>query len=263
MLTYNGIIARVAALLPNDPIVRSMELMPDSTLQTYQMIGQFAPPEAVTERLISRLTGLANQLEVVLGEPIQDSPKRSAAQVLREEDSDDVRFLTNALRKLRTPPPTNVKKLSFDFMCDQGLRRVVEQDFVEAQQAFGVGAFKASGLLAASVLEGMLLDVLRSAAARTLPSYPKAIASFPKIAGQVDWDRVSLSQLVDGALQLHLVTEREKRFVEGARDCRDTIHSKAELRQRGRVKKEEAELLLVLVGLIHESLNTSLGVSAP
>jgi hypothetical protein len=263
MNIYNGIVVRVAALLPDDSNVRSMELMPDANLQTYLTLRQFAPPAAVTKRLISRLTTLINHLEVVLREPIRGiEPTRSAEDVLREEDADDVKLLMKTIQELRTSQPANVKKLGFNFMKDEALRGIVKQDFVEAQLSFGVEAFKASGLLAASVLEGMLLDVLQSAAATTLPSYAKATASLPKIAGEVDWDRVSLSQLVDGALQLGLVTEREKRFVEGARDCRDTIHSKAELRQRGRVKKEEAELLLVLVELIHQSLDARLGANA-
>ncbi len=259
MNTYNGIVARVAALLPNDPIVNSMELMPDANLRTYLTLGQFAPPAAVTKRLISRLTALVNHLEVLLREPVEDvSPKRSAAEILREEDSDDVRVLMETIQNLRTRHPTNVKRLGFHFMHDEELRQIVGQDFVEAQLCFGVDAYKATGLLAASVLEGMLLDVLQSPAAKARSSYNAAIASLPVISEQVNWNRVSLTQLVDAALQLELVTEREKRFVEGARDCRDTIHSQAEARQGSRIKKEEAQLLLVLVELVHQSLNASL-----
>jgi hypothetical protein len=265
MVTYNNILVLAASVLPEDGVLASMEMMPDSNLRGYVSMMQIPPAPAVTERLVSHLTTFINHLEVLLDVPPDVSrPKRSAEQVLREEKTGEARSILEALERLGPGlHPANVDQLNFNFVSGRPLREVLRQDFVEAQLSFGAGAFKATALLAGALIEGMLLDALQSPDTKANDKYPQAVQGFPRAGGEIDWDRVSLTQLIKAGVELSLLTETEQRFAAGARDYRDTVHPNAEVRQRVRAKKEEAELLLALVKLTYRNLDSGDKESPP
>lgn len=259
MKTYNDLAARAIALFPEDPMLDRLESMPDETLRAFGPIfpvGQL-PVQMPSERLDSHLGRLINRLQQLVGEPGGTAtPTRSAPDVLRDEQDAVARSILDALEALRREQPElpPVDARSFDFIADPDMRRVLAEDFLEAQRAFGVGAFKASALLSAGVIEGMLLDTLQKPSVQALPGYPSAAAVLPVVSGATNWDKVSLAQLIKVARDLGLIDRAAGRMAEGARDFRDTVHPEAEIRQGIRAGREEAELLLALVKLLYRRL---------
>lgn len=260
MKLYNDLTMQALSLLPNDPILGEMIVMPDGVLQSF---GTLVPitsmsPALASERLEVHLTRLVNRLQAILGEPSEEvPPTKTAQEVLRNERKGEVQRILDALDELRRRQPTLplVDVRDFDFVSDPALRKILTDDFVEAQRAFAVGAFKASAILAGGLIEGMLLDTLRKPEIVTRDKYQSAVAKFPKVGNEINWDKVSLSHLLAAARELGLIDEAAGRMVEGARDFRDTVHPNAELRQGIRAKLEEAELLLALTKLIYRQLS--------
>lgn len=256
---YNELAGAAVALFPDDPVMRELVVMPDRVLQSYGTFlnASSMPLDMPSKRLDARLTRLIDRLEYILGEPSDtEAPAMKAGDVLRSERSEDIERILSALDEMRRKQPElpPVEVLAFDFVTDTSLRQVLAADFVEAQRAFAVGAFKASALLTGGLIEGMLLDTLRKPSVIARPDYQTAVANLQKVGGTINWDRVSLTQLLDAAYQLGLLNAQTKRFVEGARDYRDTVHPNAELRIQSRAGKEEAQLLLTLVKLVYRQV---------
>jgi hypothetical protein len=219
METYNDLIAAAANLFPEDPILNGqMVKMPDANLQYLGWAYLMKFPEVTSQRTKEHLTRLINRLEILLGEePTQ--------RLLDERD--------------------------FSFIADQKLRKVLRLDFIEAQESFAVGAYKACGLI-----EGMLLDIFQRPIVVTEQELDKVARrlNLPRSGQSIDWDRVSMTNLIKMSRELGLVSEPVLKFAEGARDIRDTVHPRAELRQTHRASRDEAEILLQLVKLIYNDL---------
>ena len=128
----------------------------------------------------------------------------------------------------------------FMFIADQKLRDVLRLDFIEAQKSFSVEAYKACGLLCGSLIEGMLLDIVQKRSDQC-----------------IDQDTVGMTKLIETSSKLGLLSQPVSNFAKGARDVRDTVHPRAEIRQGHRASRDEAEILLQLVSLIYNELNTS------
>jgi len=230
MKTYNDLIESAANLFPEDPVLNGqMIIMPDAVLQMYSPnYGGFLPLAAMpielpSSRTAAHLTRLVNRLEILLG-------KEPTQQPLDERD--------------------------FSFIADQKLREILRLDFIEAQKSFEVGAYKACGLLCGGLIEGMLLDIFQRPSVVTkeqLDEVAKRL-NLPRSGQSIDWDKVSMTNLIKMSRELGLPL----RFTEGARDVRDTIHPRAEVRQ-GRVSRDEASILLELVRLIYNDLVARFG----
>ena len=229
MRTYNDLIMTASELFFDDPILNGQMIkMSDAVVQMYSPeyggwlpLGTM-PPELPSQRLEEHLTRLINRLEILGEEPAQ--------QPLDERD--------------------------FSFVADQKLRGVLRLDFVEAQKAFLAEAYKACGLLCGGLIEGMLLDIVRRPSvvtAQQLGEVAKRL-NLPRSGQSVDWDKVSMTDLIKMSSELGLVSNPVLKFAEAARDIRDTVHPRAEVRQRHRVLGDEAEILLQLVKLIYNDL---------
>ena len=260
MLTYNDLIQMSAELFPNDPVLNGgMVRMPDSNLQTFGTILPVTqmPPEHPSKRLEARLTQLINRLGLYVGPVVSDpEPRRPASQILNEPHDEDVQEIRDALEQLRnqTPNPESIEDRDFAFILDPALRALLKLDFVEAQRSFAAAAFKGSCLLSGSVIEGMLLNQLQLEDTVARTDYDQAVSEFPHVGEEVNWDRASLTQMIKAANNLGFLGASTKKFAEGVRDFRDTIHPRAELREQIRGGQEEAELLLGFVKLVYRDL---------
>lgn len=257
---YNDLAELAATLFPKDPVLNGdMSKMPDANIQAYTAPwAGTLPSDLPTRRLDTHLTRLVYRLSFILGD--EASAKHSppaAAEMERERQVPEVRQVLDALEELRRQqpelPPIDV--LAFDFVESPLLRQLLSLDYIEAQRAFGVGAFKAASLLAGGIVEGMLLDALCRPTAEAHPGYLDAISRFPKADAAVNWNKVSLNQLASASLSLGLIDETVERLIQGTRDYRDTVHPQAELRAGSRAGREEAELLVAGVRLLCKRLS--------
>lgn len=68
---YNDLAMTAVAVFPYDPILTTLELMPDSVTQYYHGIPQIysMPPELPTQRVDGHLQRLLNRLELLVGVP--------------------------------------------------------------------------------------------------------------------------------------------------------------------------------------------------
>lgn len=228
MKAYNDLIAIAASLFPEDPVLNGqMVKLPDANLQIlgWEYLMKF--PEVTSQRTEEHLKRLINRLELLLGEePVQ--------QPLDERD--------------------------FSFVANPNLREVLRLDFIEAQKSFVVGACKACGLLCGGLIEGMLLDIIQRpsvVAEKQLDEVAKRL-NLPRSGQSIDWDRVSIRHLIKISSELGLVSGTTLRFADGARDVRDTVHPRAEVR-KGRVSKDQASILLELVKLLYNELVARFG----
>jgi len=229
MKTYNDLIMTASELFLDDPILNGqMVKMPDGVLQMYlPSYGGWLPLATMPSQLPSQrteehLTRLINRLEILLREEPAQKP------------SDERDFL---------------------FIADQKLREVLRLDFIEAQESLASRACKACGVLCGGLIEGMLLDIVQKPGVVTdqqLDEVAKKLNLRRKGQG-IDWNRVSMTSLIEVASELKLVGGTALKFAEGARDVRDTVHPRAEVRQ-GSVSRDEASILLDLVRLIYNDL---------
>lgn len=263
MNAYNDLTQQAANLFPADPVLNGkMVKMPDAVVQSFGTLSPISalPPMLPSERLMERLTQFINRLEFVLGEPeAPERPARDPGDLLRHEEAVETRQILNELEALRQNKPQlkEVDQRGFAFVSDEYLRQVLKLDFVEAQQAFASGAYKACALLAGGIIEGMLLDALQSSKVRDDPNFREATTKFPLVGQDINWDKVSMTNLIEAACKLHLLSESAVRLVPGARDFRNTVHPRAEVREGMRAGLEEAELLLALVKLIYRDLDSA------
>jgi len=137
-------------------------------------------------------------------------------------------------------PAQQLDERDFLFIDDKKLREVLRSDFIEAQKSFSVEAYKACGLLCGGLIEGMLLDIVQKRSGES-----------------INPDSISLTQLIDRSSKLDLVSQAVSNFAKGARDIRDTIHPRAEVRQGYRASRDEAEMLLQLIKLIYNDLSNN------
>jgi hypothetical protein len=224
MEAYNDLTAAAASLFAQDPILNGqMVILPDAVLKSRSWADMMKSPEVPSQRTEQHLIRLINRLEILLGE-------EPTHQLLDERD--------------------------FSFLTDPKLQQVLRLDFIDAQKSFAVGVYKACGLLCGSLIEGMLLDIIQRpnvVSKEQLDAVAKKL-QLPRRDQSIDWDKVSMTNLISMSSELGLVDSRALRFAEGARDTRDTVHPRAEVRQGSRVSREEASILLELVKLIYNNL---------
>lgn len=234
MRNYNDLLMTASELFWDDPVLNGQMIkMPDAVVQMFSpeygglLPLEYMPPELPSQRTEEHLTRLINRLELLLGEGHMQH---------------------------------GLDRRDFAFIADQNLREVLRLDFIEAQKAFIEEAHKACGLLCGGLIEGMLLDVVQKPDVVTEQQLNEVAKSLklPYIGQSVDWDKVSMTHLIKMYSEFGLVSERTLKFTEVARDVRDTIHPRAEVRQ-GRVSKDEASILLELVRLIYNDLNARFG----
>jgi hypothetical protein len=142
-------------------------------------------------------------------------------------------------------PNSQVKSRSFEFVSDHELRKIVQRDYRELSLlVFSAGGWKSSVILAGSILEALLYDVLTRDSATAMKA--NAASSAPKLKGKVkpiengDW---RLADLIDVASELQILpAERAKTIDQVLRDYRNFVHPKKEIRAQHPCTEAEALL---------------------
>jgi hypothetical protein len=129
---------------------------------------------------------------------------------------------------------------ALDFLVSADLRRVVEADLRELEVLRQAGAAKALFILAGSLVEGVLVDVLgrREDLAQSILKKGK----WPNDAG--------LAGLIEGAARFGLVQPTVKGLLEVLKDYRDLVHPVRMSTTKLRARQDTAELVLQAVRVV-------------
>lgn len=137
---------------------------------------------------------------------------------------------------------------SFAFVADAQLRGIVERDYQEMQRAFIAQCWKSSLILAGGILEAVLGSLIEANKSAALAS--------PKAKGKpTDIGRWDLSDLIDVAVELRLVSDGLSKLSHPVREYRNLVHPGNEIRNRLTFGPEEARIGVEIVHILHRSLS--------
>ena len=145
----------------------------------------------------------------------------------------------------------------FDFVSDADLKRIVERDYAELTlKVFPDEAWKSSVILAGSVLEAILYDVL-SEPTRIGPA--KASATGAKQKGKLEDGEWTLAALISIAEEIKVLTRERARTIDQVlRDYRNFVHPKKEIRAAHECSESEAMLAVGALNAICDHFEKTL-----
>ena len=162
-------------------------------------------------------------------------------------------YLGSAIGRLRIAieePTINpiTEKRHFEFISNPDLRAIIERDYDELQRAYISSCWKSVIILCGGAIEAILTDLLVQN-----ETTAKAAKSAPKDTEITRWD---LSNLIDVAVELSLVSDGIKKLSHSLREYRNLVHPGNELRTRLRFDAEEARIALEVLNILHRDLSS-------
>lgn len=160
-------------------------------------------------------------------------------------------MLSMVLGRLKTAldESTNVpvtEKREFEFVSNSDLKAIVERDYEEIQRAFVTKCWKSVMILCGGSIEAILTDLL-------LAKQTAAISakSAPNNNDITRWD---LSELIDVAVELKLVSAGMQKLSHPVREYRNLVHPGNEIRNQLVFGAEEAKIAVELLHILHRDL---------
>jgi hypothetical protein len=130
------------------------------------------------------------------------------------------------------PPTSALPRVEFAFVKDVKLRAIAERDYAELRVAAYYQSHKSKALLAGSVIEAVVLDLLLQ---RAIPF--------------TELDRLTAYGLYERAKKEGLLPGRQSSAADASRDTRNFVHPAVEYRE-GSLTREQADLALSLMKAI-------------
>ena len=192
------------------------ELIPPFNKEDY-----FMHLAAATDRRIYDLTGIRSYVAIALGR------------------------LQIAIEQPTGMPVT--EKRQFAFVSDSALRTIIERDYAEIQKAYISECWKSVIILCGGAIEAILTDLLIQNETAV-----KAAKSAPKNSDITRWD---LSNLIDVAVELPLVSAGIEKLSHSIREYRNLVHPGNELRNKLRFDAEEAKIAVEVLNIVHRDLS--------
>lgn len=192
------------------------ELIPPFNKEDY-----FMHLAANTDRRIYDLTGIRSYVAIALGR------------------------LQIAIEQPTGMPVTEERQ--FAFVSDSALRTIIERDYVEIQKAYISECWKSVIILCGGAIEAILTDLLIQN-----ETVAKAAKSAPKNSDITRWD---LSNLIDVAVELLLVSAGIEKLSHSLREYRNLVHPGNELRNKLRFDAEEAKIAVEVLNIVHRDLS--------
>lgn len=160
-------------------------------------------------------------------------------------------MLSMVLGRLHTilEEPTNVpvtEKREFKFVSDSNLKTIIERDYEEIQRAFIANCWKSVIILCGGSIEAILTDLLL--ANKTIAVSAK---SAPKDNDITRWD---LSELINVAVELNLVSAGVQKLSHPLREYRNLVHPGNEIRNKLNFGAEEAKIAVEVLHILHRDL---------
>lgn len=141
-----------------------------------------------------------------------------------------------------------IERKDFRFLADKKIRAIAERDYLEIQRAHIAQCWKSVIILAGSLIEAILTDCLtqkerEAQGATAAPAGKKTLE---------EWD---LSQLINVAVELKLVTSSVEKLSHSVREYRNIVHPGNEVRKQLVFGQEEARIALEVLHIVHRDLS--------
>lgn len=161
-------------------------------------------------------------------------------------------YLASAIGRLQIAieePTSNpiTEKRQFAFVSDSALRIIIERDYAEIQKAYISECWKSVIILCGGAIEAILTDLLIQKETEA-----KSAKSAPKNSDITRWD---LSNLIDVAVELSLVSAGVEKLSRSIREYRNLVHPGKELRSKLRFGAEEAKIAVEVLNIVHRDLS--------
>lgn len=142
-------------------------------------------------------------------------------------------------------PVTKTKE--FSFVQDEQIREILERDYIELQKTLITGCHKSAVILAGSLIEAILVDLLLANA-----DSARASAKAPKSSDITRWD---LAPLIDVAIDTRLVERGVDLLSHSVREYRNLVHPGNEIRNKLTFGQEEAQIAFNVINILHRDLS--------
>jgi hypothetical protein len=140
------------------------------------------------------------------------------------------------------------EKREFLFVKDAQLRMILERDYLEIQRGFIGECWKSVIILCGGAIEAVLTDLLK-----TNEPQAKASGKAPKNPDLSRWD---LSDLINVAVELKLITPGVEKLSHPIREYRNLVHPGNEIRNKLTFNAEEARIALEVLNIVYRDLKT-------
>lgn len=194
----------------------SPELIPPFNKEDY-----FMHLAGMTDRRIYNLTAIRSYVAIALGR------------------------LQIAIEQPTGMPVTEERQ--FAFVSDSALRTIIERDYAEIQKAYISECWKSVIILCGGAIEAILTDLLIQN-----ETAAKAAKSARKNSDITRWD---LSNLIDVAVELSLVSAGIEKLSHPIREYRNLVHPGNELRNKLRFDAEEAKIAVEVLNIVQRDLS--------
>jgi len=161
-------------------------------------------------------------------------------------------YASKALGRLKIfieqPSDTPITEIrQFAFINDANIRMIIERDYDEIQRAYISKCWKSVIILCGGTIEAILTDLLISH--DTEAKQAKSAPNKPDISR---WD---LSELINVAVELKLVTEGVEKLSHSIREYRNLVHPGNEIRKKLHFDAEESKISLEVLNILHRDLS--------
>jgi len=135
----------------------------------------------------------------------------------------------------------------FTFVKNLELRKIIERDYVEVQQAYIAKCWKSVIILSGSLIEAVLADLVLQNADRS-----RAATKAPRDADIRKWD---LADLINVSVELGLVSAGVEKLSHPVREYRNLVHPGNEIRNKLTLDAEEAKIAIEVLHIVHRDLS--------
>jgi len=142
---------------------------------------------------------------------------------------------------------SNLEERDFSFVHNEELKKILQRDFLEIQRANRANCCKSVIILCGGSIEGILTDLLLAN-----ESQAKASGRASKFPDITRWD---LSDLINVAVDLKLVTPGVEKLSHPIREYRNLVHPGNEIRNKLKFDAEEAKIALEVLNIVYRDLN--------
>ncbi len=141
---------------------------------------------------------------------------------------------------------SDIEERDFVFVHNGELKQILHRDFLEIQKANNANCWKAVIILCGGSFDAILLDLLLANDVKA-----KASSKAPKKPDITHWH---LSDLIDVAVDLKLVTSGVEKLSHPMREYRNLVHPGNEFRNKLTFDAEEAKIALEVLNIVYRDL---------